>query len=492
MSASALLPTLSLELQAFVRIVYGALLLLTLGASLPHARRYFQSERWGGYAQSTPPIDAVQNPRTVTALLAVWFAAALGLVTGRSVLVASAVNVVLCYYFFIWMRWRGVLRGMGAPGFITFWLGAAVFLLELTARRAPAARSVMLLTLQIDFAAIMMTAGLYKLAAGYRHSHGMELGMVNPAWGYWPSFWQAWRPTHPLFRALDEMAWLTEVAGGVLMIVPATRSIGGAAILASFVFIATQIRLGFLCEMVIACCLLFMGGTAFERGLAAALPFLDGQATPGVAPLSDLAQSILIAGCWIYLLALPLVRAGLFYNQLRHARLRTPLQGMLDAYANVFGLILWRVFTADVVNFFVRIWEEPKAGARRLVSDYRISGPFRFSQVAECIALTSVFTTLKYYPGNRVLFETRLLRYARTIPRQPASRVVFEWVSVMMGADRFALVPIAEFAVSVDGNHVTDTILNDAASVHGIPSVSPVHEGARPGSYAPLREKRLS
>ena len=101
---------------------------------------------------------------------------------------------------------------------------------------------------------------------------------------------------------------------------------------------------------------------------------------------------------------------------------------MLDGYANFFGLILWRVFTADVVNFFVRVWEEsgPKA-ARRLISDYRKTGPFRFAQVAECITLTSVFTTLKYYPSNRALFVGRLLRYARTIPCKPSSRLIFEW-----------------------------------------------------------------
>ena len=100
--------------------------------------------------------------------------------------------------------------------------------------------------------------------AGYRHSHGMELGMVNPEWGYWPSFWKTWRPDHPLFRTLDEMAWLTEVGGGALMLIPQTRALGALAILVSFVFIATQIRLGFLCEMVIVCCLLFLGGSGIE------------------------------------------------------------------------------------------------------------------------------------------------------------------------------------------------------------------------------------
>ena len=26
------------------------------------------------------------------------------------------------------MRWKGILRGMGAPGFIAYWVGTAVFL----------------------------------------------------------------------------------------------------------------------------------------------------------------------------------------------------------------------------------------------------------------------------------------------------------------------------------------------------------------------------
>ena len=35
----------------------------------------------------------------------------------------------------------------------------------------------------------MLAAGVYKLLAGYRHGDGMELGMVNPQWGYWGRQW---------------------------------------------------------------------------------------------------------------------------------------------------------------------------------------------------------------------------------------------------------------------------------------------------------------
>jgi hypothetical protein len=313
----------------------------------------------------------------------------------------------------------------------------------------------------------------------------MELGMVNPEWGYWPRFWATWRPTHPLFKFFNEMAWSTEVVCGILMLIPATRMLGGMGMLLSFVFIATQIRLGFLAEMVMVCCLLFVGsGTVVEAWLLAGLP---AAAPVAGQPLPAVAQSAIAVLCWIYLALLPLVRAGMFYNQLKHRSLPAPWQRLLDLYANTFGLILWRVFTADVVNFFVRIWEAPAGGGgRRLVTDYRMTGPWRFSQVAECIALTSVFTTLKYYPSNRALFVERLLRYARTIPRATGAGLVFEWVSVTARPDRFEFVPATEFVVDLDAGSVVDRVLSEETNAWAIPSVSPVREGVRPGSYAPL------
>lgn len=473
-------------MQAAVRVSYGILMLLTLAAALPHARRYFLSERWGGYGDTSVPIVAVQNPVAAPLVLLAWFVACGLLTVNRAVVAAAAVNLACCYYFFVATRWRSSLRGMGAPGFIAAWLGAAVFLLELTSRHAPEVRSLALLTLQLDFGAIMLTAGLYKLAAGYRQNHGMELGMANPEWGYWPAFWKSWRPGHPLFRFLDEMAWGTEVACGLLMLIPATRAWGGAGMFLSFVFIATQIRLGFLSEMVMVCCLLFFGAGSLPDGWLAAVWPQPALVVSGTL-LPAWTQSALTAALWGYIVLLPFVRAGMFHNQLRHRSWPRPVQWALDAYSNLFGLILWRVFTADVVSFFIRIWEQPEGGDRRLVSHYPRTGPSRFAQVAECIALTTVFTTLKYYPSNRALFDQRLRRYARTIPCPPGSRLVFEWVNLTPRATDFEYSPVAEFTIDPADGTINEVRLTDAVSVTDVPWFSPVHEGARPGSYAPLR-----
>lgn len=483
-----LFPTLSLETQALVRSLYGALMCLMLAAALPHWRRYFLTERWHGYTKSSGFRDAVQNPAAIAAWLALWLVAIGGLTAGRLVVAAAAFNLASCYYFFNRLRWTSVSRGGGAPGFIALWLAAAVFLLELTTRHAPAVRGLAILALQVDFGAIMLSAGLYKLAAGYRHRHGMELGMVNPEWGYWPSFWKAWPPDHVVFRFFNELAWTTEVVCGAMMLFSPTRMLGGAGIFLSFIFIASQIRLGFLAEMVMVCCLLFIpAGSVVDGWMVPFWQRLDAPISTAGVLLPQPAQAVLLSALWIYIALLPLVRAGMFYNQLRHRSLPSGLQRALDLYANTFGLILWRVFTADVVNFFVRIWEQPASGTRRLISQFHRTGPSRFSQVAECIALTSVFTTLKYYPTNHALFEERLFRYARTIPHAATSELVFEWVKVEPRDDRFDYLPAAEFVIDPGITKVTETVLDPAISVRQVPGVSPVHEGARPGSYAPLK-----
>ena len=71
---------MSAETQALMRSLYGALMLLTMVAALPHWRRYFLTERWGGYTKSSGFRDAVQNPPAIALWLTVWLVAIAGLV----------------------------------------------------------------------------------------------------------------------------------------------------------------------------------------------------------------------------------------------------------------------------------------------------------------------------------------------------------------------------------------------------------------------------
>jgi hypothetical protein len=463
-------------------------MLCMLAIALPQARRYFLSERWGGYARSSRRVDAIQNPYVMPVVYGIWMAAAALLVAGRWTVWAALANLLICRELFIRMRWSGVLRGMGAPGFIAYWLGVAVFMLELTSRYATSARPLALLAIQVDFAVIFLSAGIYKLRAGYRKNYGVDLGLVSPQWGYWWRTYLRLPPRHPLFAGLNQLGWATEIVAAVLMLVPPTRSLGGMIIVLTFALIATQIRLGLLCEMVILGGAFFFGpGSAGARVVHSLFSWVPAAAGPHHS-VGWVATALTVV-LWTYVALLPFAHLGLSANLYLRRALPLPLQSALEWYTNAFGIIVWRVFSVDVVGFFIRIYRAPRADPTRraLVSRWGWRNGLRYAQVAEAIVVTTLFTTLKYYPSNDALFVERLLRYARTVPHGADELLVFEYASVLKDRGGWELLPTAEYVVDVSAGTVEEHTLDERVSPRKAHDVSPLHEASRPGSYAPAR-----
>jgi hypothetical protein len=480
-------PQLSPSLWALLRTTYGLLLSATLWGAYRHGRRFFLSERWGGYAQSSRDVDVLHNPRAYYLIAGLWFASAIGITIGKFTVPASLVNLAFCYYFFVHMRWKGVLRGMGAPGFMTYHFAAATFLMELTSTSAPSLRSTALLLVQADYALIMLSAGLYKMTAGYPSGNGMELGMVNPQWGFFHRFFSRFSPKNPMFFVLNQLAWSLEVLAAIMMFVPPLRMWGGLLMVASFAAISMKIKLGNLCGIVI------IGGLMFvppESAIDVALSSLVSNSllTHAGTPLAGPLYHLLAAGLTTYLVLLPFAHAGLFFNFYAKRSFPAVLQRVFERYTNLFGLIIWRVFSSDHTNFYIHVYRAPRVSPETLtsLSDYdRPRG--RFRHVGECIALTSLFTTLKYYPSNNAIFQERVLRYSRTIPHGAHEVVVFRYFSLRKGAECFESVLAAEFVVDVAAATVEERALTTDVSVRRASNSSPLHEGRRPGSYVALR-----
>lgn len=488
-----LTPQLSLETQALLRISYGVLLLALLGWTLPHARRFFMSERWGGYAKSSWDVDLVQNPIVLPVVLALWIGLGAALVVGWQPVWVSLLNLLICRYFFVYMRWKGVLRGMGAPGYTTNWIGAAVFFLEYTTHYAPHLRSVALLLVQVDWALIMLSAGIYKFTAGWPKNEGMDTGMCNPEWCYWWKSLMRLPPRHAVFQSMNQCGWLGEVVAAALMFIPQTRFIGGLLITLSFVVVRAYIRLGVLAEMVMIVVLLYAHpGSLLDQwavGLVSPVATVAPVALTGAAgQVISIANLLLGAFFTLHLLMLPLVHAGLFYNFYGRRHFVAPVQRLLERYSNFFGIIIWRVFTSDLINFFLMIYRRPRDGGEEtLVSRWGLPGSLRYAHVGESITVTTLFTTLKYYPSNNALFQERLLRYARTLPGADQDLLVFRYFSVRKSETGFQHVPVAEFVCDTAAGTVEERLLSDDAPIRSAHLASPVHEGFRPGSYAPLR-----
>jgi hypothetical protein len=314
----------------------------------------------------------------------------------------------------------------------------------------------------------------------------MELGLCNPMWGYWWRFYATLPPNHWIIWTLNQLAWGTEVVLPLCILVLPLREVGGLLLVFSFAFIATQIRLGFLTEMVMVSGLLCVAPGGLIDSWTAGL--VSPSATVGAmnGPAISMTNRAFALALWAYLALLPLAHAGLYYNFYARRRLPHLLQRALERYTNLFGIIIWRVFSVDLVNFYIRLHAEPRAGGPRRLVGQLGTWP-RFNHVGEMICLTSIFTTLKYYPGNADIFRERLLRYARTLPHGAQEVLLFEYLSVVKEHGRFDWVPTAEYRVDLQAASIDERIIAPGFSPRSAHPASPVHEGATPGSYAPAR-----
>src|SRR5262249_34548824 len=146
--------------------------------------------------------------------------------------------------------------------------------------------------------------------------------------------------------------------------------------------------------------------------------------------------------------------------------------------------------------FFIRIYAVDRAtGAERTLLhedttySYRELRRFRWSMrflhVTESIAVTTVFTTLKYFRSQRPLFEKKLLQYAGTLGVDPARELVkFQYVAILKG-QRFEYLPVANFTVDVAADTIAEDKLvpdfaYDAPALH-----SHITETTGYGSYVP-------
>ena len=480
------LPSISQAALDFLRCAYGLLLLGTLLATISQGKRFFLSERWGGYGESCALIDVLHNPILYPVCMTLWFACSVCLVTGWFSPWAALVNLLICRYYCLRIRWKTLLRGLGAPGFMISWLAMAVFLLEFCSHLAPKLIPLALLVLQIDFALIFFASGLYKLNSGYLRGEGLEYALVNRQWCYWWNSYRKLSPNNWIFWAYDQLAWGGQVLAGILLLIPETRLFGAVLLSLCFGFVATHLRLLLLPQMVMLSCLLYIEPSGLVYSYLDKILTLAPSSASIPEQFPEWCQKVISIALWTYLVLLPFVYGGLFYNFYLRKTMPGLIQKLLERYANFAGIILWRVFSADLTHFFIMIYRVSRAtGDRNLVSRWGLSNGFRFSHVGEALTVTSLFTFLKYQPNNLDLFRARLLRYVKTLPGSLDDKIIFEFNNIEKLENKFIYKPVAEFEVW-DGV-VTERSVEPNFSPRSFMPRSPAFEVARAGSYLPVR-----
>jgi len=475
---------LPIDNYTLIRQVAGVLFLLDALCFLPWAQvaigpGYFR----GGEARA----------RLVPWILTLWIAASLSLVLGVYPLIAAAALWLLFRHLYIHNRWANLFRGGGAPGFMSHWLTLYLVFFELAAwLDASGALSVHVHRMvRIDLGVILLCSGTYKSLSGYLRGEGMEYGLANPFWGYGWRLFRQLRPTNPLLRLQDVAAATLQIVMGVTMLFEPTQAIGALICSLGFLGLAFMVRLGrlaFLMMIIPFFCLPDVG--------IALVPWADRTFAPVTTPAAVLA--VLHGLITAYLVVLPLVKGMQYLNLFGKRELPGPLQRGLTRYANAVPIIMWRVFTPDVTNFFIRIYRihadghetslvhEDTTYSYRELRRWRWS--MRFLHVTESIAITTVFTTLKYFRSQRPLFEAKLLEYAGTLgaPNE-GTQFRFQFVAIMKGDDRFEHVPVANFRADVAAGRVEEETLVPGYAYDDPAPYSHIKETTGYGSYAPRR-----
>ena len=462
------------------RTLLGALFLIDLACFLPFARVALGPGYW---KRSWPSSDAA-----LVVVLVAWSLAALSLITGIFAFAGTLVLLVLFRHYYVANRWKNLFRGGGAPGFMSHFAVLHLLSFQLAAALDPTGSLsiVALVVFSVDLGAIMLDSGTYKLLSGYVHSEGMEYGLANPMWGYWFRYFRRIDPRHVLLRAQDLLAAGGEIVMGIAMIVFPLRGLGAVICMASFVYLLPLIRLGRLAVLMAVLPIPLLPHLELPAMPAIGLPVAS---APGL-PAQAMAIVLLT-----YLAILPAVKIVQYLNLFQRRAFPAPIQQWLTRYWNAVPIIMWRVFTPDVTNFFIRIHARDAAGRERTVLSedgiyaYRRVGPWqraaRFLHVTESIVLTTVFTTLKYFPSRRDLFEERLVDYARSLDLPDATSVRFEYVAIRKSGDALAYDPVVEFEVDLATGAVRERRLDPSFDYSQAARFSRIRESTGFGSYLP-------
>lgn len=474
----------ALDFDLFCRLI-GLLWLLDLLAYLPIFTPFFGGLEKQGFRGG--------SRRRVGLLQGGWLLSALALIFGDRYfkLAGTLFFYVLFRHFYIDTRWSSVRRGGGAPGFMSHWTAFYLLLLQLAAFSDASGwlAGRVHWMMQVDFAVIMICAGTYKYMVGYMHHDGMEYGRVNPLWGYYWEHFRVQSPHSLYIRLTNFLAFSVEIVAGILMLVPQWRWLGALAISLSFLYVAAYIRLGRLAFLMAVLPMLY--ASAFGPGLISETPRHWQLPEPLLLALGVLPV--------VFVALLPLVKIHQYRTLFANQPLPEPWQKWISTYANQVPIIMWRVFTPDVTNFYVRIYaDDPRSGASTILCDeatlsYRrwndLNLKLRFWHVTEAIAIVSVFTTLKYFPSNRRLFEEKLITYSQSLEwslKFPVERFRYEYVSIAKGDREFVFRHVGTFTVDMNGHQVSEEKHDPEFDFSAPSRFSPVRESLAPGSFTPM------
>ncbi len=443
-------------------MAYGCLGILTLAPFLFHLSFYFRSAEHNGFIYDGTLPKYMTSPIGSKIVTLSWIFSLISLIFGFYPIICAGYSFLLCHIYFIRLRWTSLHRGFGATGFLMNWLGMAVWLMEVVSLSgiSYSTQQLSMCFLRVDFALIILSSGVCKLLSGYFQGEGIEYALVNPMWSSLSNVYMRLNPKNKLLTFLNHNTWFWEVIAGALMLHPKTMAVGSVIIVLSFLFVATHFRLNFLPGFIFVCCCFYFSNSISFPNNAHSLNLTNlTNVTFDLPFMFDRLTYIFILFCFIAML---LTHVCIWINFLNKNTFESRIVKIFNVYANYVGIVIWRVFTADISNFIVQVYVITEGGDKKLISNYgrtpNILGG-RYSNTIESVTLACIFNTLKYQPSDIEVFYMKMRMYANSIPYSIGAKIIFE-VEKIRKIQKFHMVKEAEFIFDKKTKHIESIIYN--------------------------------
>ena len=316
---------------------------------------------------------------------------------GSDIFIFSIPLLVVSWISFIRDRFKSIARGLGAPGYFSFFGIFSICILEqsnLINSQNIFISSLYMFIVSIiytEFGHIFISAGVFKFLDSRKNSLSFAMGMMNPMWS---KIHSNFKLIHKLRYPLNYLGPINQILGGILLLsgVPPYQFLGCIILFFTFILITPFCKLAWLCPSI----------SLISAYLAHNLEIIS-----SVNPLIFY-TCVLIRGS---------LSLQLFAEYFQNKSFKIPIiQWLMDVYRNLFGVIIWKVFTYDVVKYVgpsptycTYLQDSGKLISRSSLYEFNTS----FSSVYHSIAMCSFLSSQNYLKKH--VFEFRLHKYLKIL-----------------------------------------------------------------------------
>ena len=251
--------------------------------------------------------------------------------------------------------------------------------------------SILISIIYVEFGFIFISAGIFKFLDSKKNSLSFAMGMMNPMWS---KIHTNFKLIHKLRYPLNYIGPINQILGGFLIItgIPRFQYIGFLILFFTFISITPFCKLAWLCPS-ISFCALYLGSK---------LELLS------TVNLSIFLTCVFLRG---------LLNLEIYVEYFHNKKIRIPLVYILNkTYRKIMGVIIWKVFTYDVVRYIGPAPGYPQflmLTSKSINSTTLYEFNNNYSSVYHSIAMCSFLSSRKYL--NEDTFNHRLNLYLKIL-----------------------------------------------------------------------------